>query len=125
MSSFADKPPIADLQYFLDFQSNKLWAPVHNDHPLGPSSIRSIPTPSLQFCLMGPKLYVNTAQVCNTLILKYSLFNNHHLTSRHLMTFLHPQSQVIVERKPITGMRLHLEGKKNDRLAQFASITLV
>nr|XP_010917512.1 MACPF domain-containing protein At1g14780 [Elaeis guineensis] len=80
------KPPIADLQYFLDFQANKFWAPMHNDHPLGPSSIRSIPTPSLQFSLMGPKLYVNT-------------------------------TQVIVGRKPLTGMRLHLEGKKNNRLA--------
>uniref|UniRef100_A0A1D1ZFT3 MACPF domain-containing protein At1g14780 n=1 Tax=Anthurium amnicola TaxID=1678845 RepID=A0A1D1ZFT3_9ARAE len=80
------KPPISDLEYFLDFQSHKQWAPMLNDHPLGPSSNRFLQKPALQFNLMGPKLYVNTAQV-------------------------------VVGRRPVTGMRLHLEGKKNDRLA--------
>ncbi|KAJ8471891.1 hypothetical protein OPV22_026234 [Ensete ventricosum] len=80
------KPPLSDLRYFLDFQSHKLWAPMHNDLPLGPISNRSIPTPALRFTLMGPELYVNS-------------------------------SQVIVGMRPVTGMRLHLEGKKNDRLA--------
>ncbi|MQM17311.1 hypothetical protein Taro_050280 [Colocasia esculenta] len=80
------KPPISELKYFLDFQTHKAWAPVLNDHPLGPCSNRSLPIPALQFNMMGPKLYVNTAQV-------------------------------IVGRRPVTGMRLHLEGMKNDRLA--------
>ncbi|KAJ6826903.1 MACPF domain-containing proteinisoform X2 [Iris pallida] len=80
------KPPLSELQYFLDFQSHKVWAPLLNELPLGPSSNRSIPSPALIFSLMGPKLYVNTTQVCTG-------------------------------SRPITGMRLHLEGRKNNRLA--------
>ncbi|KAM3327744.1 MACPF domain-containing protein [Capsicum galapagoense] len=57
------KPPIADLQYFLDFQAHKIWAPIHNDLPLGPTTNRSIRPPFLHFNLMGPKLYVNPTQV--------------------------------------------------------------
>ncbi|OIT40401.1 PREDICTED: MACPF domain-containing protein At1g14780 [Nicotiana attenuata] len=57
------KPPIADLQYFLDFQAHKMWAPVHSDLPLGPTTNRSIRPPALHFNLMGPKLYVNPTQV--------------------------------------------------------------
>ncbi|XP_031257404.1 MACPF domain-containing protein At1g14780-like [Pistacia vera] len=79
------KPPIADLQYFLDFQYHKIWAPVHNDLPLGPSNM-STPSPALHFHMMGPKLYVNTIQVTS-------------------------------EARPVTGMRLYLEGKKCNRLA--------
>ncbi|GMI75258.1 hypothetical protein like AT1G14780 [Hibiscus trionum] len=80
------KPPIADLHYFLDFQSHKIWAPIHNDLPLGPSPKRASSSPALHFNLMGPKLYVNT-------------------------------SQVIVGMRPVTGMRLYLEGMKCNRLA--------
>ncbi|XVF03022.1 hypothetical protein REPUB_Repub04eG0224600 [Reevesia pubescens] len=80
------KPPIGDLQYFLDFQSHKIWAPIHNDLPLGPSPNRASSSPALHFNLMGPKLYVNT-------------------------------SQVTVGMRPITGMRLYLEGMKCNRLA--------
>ncbi|KAG6399076.1 hypothetical protein SASPL_140550 [Salvia splendens] len=58
-----DKPPIGDLQYFLDFQAHKIWAPIHNDLPLGPKLNKAFQTPSLNFNLMGPKLYVNTTQV--------------------------------------------------------------
>ncbi|KAL5827814.1 hypothetical protein ACOSQ3_019665 [Xanthoceras sorbifolium] len=57
------KPPIADLQYFLDFQAHKIWAPIHNDLPLGPTTNRTTPSPALQLSLMGPKLHVNTTQV--------------------------------------------------------------
>ncbi|XP_047970718.1 MACPF domain-containing protein At1g14780-like [Salvia hispanica] len=57
------KPPIGDLQYFLDFQAHKIWAPIHNDLPLGPKLNKAFQTPSLNFNLMGPKLYVNTTQV--------------------------------------------------------------
>ncbi|XWS69494.1 hypothetical protein CRYUN_Cryun04dG0183800 [Craigia yunnanensis] len=80
------KPPIADLQYFLDFQAHKIWAPIHNDLPLGPSSNRTSSSPALHFNFMGPKLYVNT-------------------------------SQVTVGMRPVTGMRLYLEGMKCNRLA--------
>ncbi|KAJ4960507.1 hypothetical protein NE237_020417 [Protea cynaroides] len=57
------KPPIADLQYLLDFQSYKSWAPLLNDLPLGPVPNRSLSNASLQINIMGPKLYVNTDQV--------------------------------------------------------------
>ncbi|XP_010271240.1 PREDICTED: MACPF domain-containing protein At1g14780 [Nelumbo nucifera] len=80
------KPPISDLQYFLDFQYHKMWAPIHNDFPLGPMTNRAIPTPSLHFNLMGPRLYVNPIQVR-------------------------------VGERPVTGMRLYLEGMKCNRLA--------
>ncbi|KAG9142255.1 hypothetical protein Leryth_007686 [Lithospermum erythrorhizon] len=79
------KPPIADLQYFLDFQVHKLWAPIHNDLPLGPPGKKAIALPTLQFNFMGPKLYVNT-------------------------------TQVTVGKRPVTGMRLFLEGMKCNRL---------
>ncbi|XP_059655321.1 MACPF domain-containing protein At1g14780 isoform X2 [Cornus florida] len=80
------KPPLADLQYFLDFQAHKIWAPVHNDLPLGPTTNRALQTPALHFNLMGPKLYVNT-------------------------------TPVTAAKKPVTGMRLFLEGMKCNRLA--------
>ncbi|KAL3701285.1 hypothetical protein R1sor_019307 [Riccia sorocarpa] len=79
-----DKPPLEDLPYFLEFQVQKQWSPAF-DMPLGPP--RKEPAcPSLQFSLMGPKLYVST-------------------------------SQVSVGRRPVTGLRLFLEGKKSNRLA--------
>ncbi|KAE9613880.1 putative membrane attack complex component/perforin (MACPF) domain-containing protein [Lupinus albus] len=80
------KPLMSDLSYFLDFQAQKLWAPIHNDLPLGPTTNRTTTFPSLRFNLMGPKLYVNT-------------------------------TKVIVGKRPITGMRLFLEGMKCNRLA--------
>ncbi|XP_021910088.1 MACPF domain-containing protein At1g14780 isoform X2 [Carica papaya] len=82
------KPPLHDLQYFLDFQSHKIWAPIHNDLPLAAATNRAGAgsSPALQLNLMGPKLFVNTAKV----------------TSRNL---------------PVTGMRLYLEGMKCNRLA--------
>ncbi|CAI0432033.1 unnamed protein product [Linum tenue] len=57
------KPPLSDLQYFLDFQSHKMWAPVHNDLPLGPTGNMTNSAQSLHFTFMGPKLYVNTDKV--------------------------------------------------------------
>ncbi|GLT80161.1 hypothetical protein SLA2020_516150 [Shorea laevis] len=75
------KPPIEDLQYFLDFQIARIWAPEQS------SIQRKEPVcPSLQFSLMGPKLYVSP-------------------------------DQVTVGRKPVTGLRLCLEGSKQNRLA--------
>uniref|UniRef100_A0A7N2L6W9 MACPF domain-containing protein n=2 Tax=Quercus lobata TaxID=97700 RepID=A0A7N2L6W9_QUELO len=80
------KPPISDLQYFLDFQSHKIWAPIHNDLPLSSVTNRAAPSSILHFNLMGPKLYVNP-------------------------------NQVTVGKRPVTGMRLYLEGMKCNRLA--------
>uniref|UniRef100_A0A2P2K8V4 Uncharacterized protein MANES_17G085300 n=1 Tax=Rhizophora mucronata TaxID=61149 RepID=A0A2P2K8V4_RHIMU len=57
------KPPKNDLEYFLDFQSHKLWAPMHNDLPFCPTTNLASSSPALQFNLMGRKLYVNTTQV--------------------------------------------------------------
>ncbi|KAF8021165.1 hypothetical protein BT93_G1560 [Corymbia citriodora subsp. variegata] len=80
------KPPLRDLQSFLEFQAHKLWAPMHNDLPLGPTTNRATSSPSLSFGLMGPKLHVNT-------------------------------SQVVVGKRPVTGMRFFLEGMKCNKLA--------
>lgn len=52
-----DKPPIEDLQYFLDFQIARAWAPEQNLQRKEPVC------PFLQFSLMGPKLYVSPDQV--------------------------------------------------------------
>ncbi|XP_031502383.1 MACPF domain-containing protein CAD1 [Nymphaea colorata] len=77
------KPPIEELQYFLEFQIPRVWAPIQNALP-GP---RKEPVcPSLQFSLMGAKLFVSSEQVS-------------------------------VGRKPVTGLRLCLEGSKQNRLS--------
>ncbi|CAH1440344.1 unnamed protein product [Lactuca virosa] len=75
------KPPIEDLQYFLEFQIPRVWAPEQSNIQ------RKEPVcPSLQFSLMGPKLYISL-------------------------------EQVTIGRKPVTGLRLSLEGNKQNRLA--------
>ncbi|KAF5444401.1 hypothetical protein F2P56_036883 [Juglans regia] len=79
------KPPIEELHQFLEFQLPRQWAPLFSDLPLGPQR-RQQSSPSLQFSLMGPKLYVNT-------------------------------TPVDVSKRPVTGLRLYLEGKRSNRLA--------
>lgn len=79
------KPPIEELHQFLEFQLPRQWAPVFSDLPLGPQRKQRSNT-SLQFSLMGPKLYINT-------------------------------SLVDVGKRPVTGLRLYLEGKRSNRLA--------
>ncbi|KAB1222293.1 hypothetical protein CJ030_MR2G016174 [Morella rubra] len=79
------KPPIQELHQFLEFQLPRQWAPVFGDIPLGPDR-KQQSSASLQFSLMGPKLYVNTIPVD-------------------------------VGNKPVTGLRLHLEGKRSNCLA--------
>lgn len=75
------KPPIEDLQYFLEFQISRVWAPEQSNIQ------RKEPVcPSLQFSLMGAKLYISL-------------------------------EQVTVGRKPVTGLKLNLEGSKQNRLA--------
>lgn len=77
------KPPLEELQYFLEFHVPRAWAPVANQVGLP----RKEPVcPVLQFSLMGPKLSIST-------------------------------DQVSVGRKPVTGLRLCLEGSKLNRLA--------
>ncbi|KAL0332593.1 UNVERIFIED_CONTAM: MACPF domain-containing protein [Sesamum calycinum] len=79
------KPPIEELHQFLEFQLPRQWAPVFGDVPLGPDR-KQQGVASLQFSLMGPKLYVNTNEVDGG-------------------------------NKPVTGMRLYLEGKRSNCLA--------
>ncbi|KAK3023040.1 hypothetical protein RJ639_044830 [Escallonia herrerae] len=80
-----DKPPIEELQQFLEFQVPRQWAPAYGDLPLATRRKKQA-SPSLQFTFMGPRLYVNTVKVDSG-------------------------------NRPVTGMRLFLEGKKSDHLA--------
>ncbi|KAK4485253.1 hypothetical protein RD792_007884 [Penstemon davidsonii] len=79
------KPPLEELTQFLEYQLPRQWAPAYNDLPLGPCR-RKKASPSLQFTLLGPKLYVNTVKVDTG-------------------------------NRPVTGIRLYLEGKRSDHLA--------
>ncbi|TKY59231.1 MACPF domain-containing protein NSL1 [Spatholobus suberectus] len=81
------KPAIEELHQFLEFQLPRQWAPMYGDLPLGfGHKFKKSMSPSLQFTLMGPKLYVNTVKVDSG-------------------------------NRPVTGIRLYLEGKKSDHLA--------
>ncbi|KAL2337604.1 hypothetical protein Fmac_012050 [Flemingia macrophylla] len=78
------KPPIEELRYFLEFQIPRVWAPLQDRIP---GQQRKEPVcPSLQFSIMGQKLYVS-------------------------------QEQITVGRKPVTGIRLCLEGSKQNQLS--------
>ncbi|KAF8413662.1 hypothetical protein HHK36_001654 [Tetracentron sinense] len=77
------KPPIEDLQYFLEFQIARVWAPGQSN--LSAYQRKEPVCPFLQFSLMGPKLYISS-------------------------------DQITVGRKPVTGLRLCLEGSKQNRL---------
>ncbi|KAI3677730.1 hypothetical protein L6452_36996 [Arctium lappa] len=78
------KPQIEELRYFLEFQVPRVWAPLQDRLP---GHQRKEPVcPSLQFSMMGQKLYVS-------------------------------QDQISVGRKPVTGIRLCLEGLKQNRLS--------
>ncbi|KAI3800853.1 hypothetical protein L1987_28952 [Smallanthus sonchifolius] len=79
------KPPIEELEQFLEFQLPRQWAPAYGDLPLASRQIKN-PSPSLQFTFLGPRLYVNTVKVNS-------------------------------ENRPVTGIRLYLEGQDSDRLA--------
>ncbi|CAA0841542.1 MACPF domain-containing protein [Striga hermonthica] len=87
------KPPIEELHQFLEFQLPRQWAPVFSDLPLGPQR-RQQSSASLQFSLMGPRLFVNT-------------------------------TVVDAGKRPVTGMRLYLEGKRSNRLASGLISTLI
>lgn len=64
MSHFlSDKPPIEDLQYFLEFQISRVWAPEQNNLQ-GKDPVCQ----SLHFSLMGPKLYISPNQVSSLLL---------------------------------------------------------
>ncbi|KAG5089027.1 hypothetical protein JHK86_001639 [Glycine max] len=55
------KPPIEELRYFLEFQIPCVWAPLQDKIP---GQQRKEPVcPSLQFSIMGQKLYVSQEQI--------------------------------------------------------------
>ncbi|XP_023769180.1 MACPF domain-containing protein NSL1 [Lactuca sativa] len=79
------KPPIEELEQFLEFQLPRQWAPIYGDLPL--AARRKTPSmPSLQFTFLGPRLHINTTKVDSG-------------------------------NRPVTGVRLYLEGRKSNRLA--------
>ncbi|PKA66135.1 MACPF domain-containing protein [Apostasia shenzhenica] len=81
------KPDADDLQYFLEFQVPRQWAPLYNELPLGPQHPQQKKSyPTLQFTLLGPKLRIKTSQVSSSSI-------------------------------PVVGLRLFLEGPKCNQLA--------
>ncbi|KAL0338084.1 UNVERIFIED_CONTAM: MACPF domain-containing protein CAD1 [Sesamum angustifolium] len=66
----ADKPQIEELRYFLEFQVPRVWAPVQDRFP---GQQRKEPVcPSLQFSMMGQKLYVSQEQFFAGTILNFS-----------------------------------------------------
>ncbi|KAM3312054.1 hypothetical protein ACQJBY_032198 [Aegilops geniculata] len=66
------KPPIEELRYFLEFQLPRVWAPIRDEHPLHQ---RKEPVcPSLQFSLMGKKLYISQEQASVTYHIMSYLF---------------------------------------------------
>lgn len=58
------KPAIEDLQYFLEFQVPRQWAPLFCELPLRHQR-RKTSIPSLQFSFLGPKIYVSSTQVAS------------------------------------------------------------
>ncbi|XP_038979133.1 MACPF domain-containing protein At4g24290-like, partial [Phoenix dactylifera] len=87
------KPPVTELHQFLEFQLPRQWAPVFGDLPLGPQR-KQQSSAHLQFTIMGPKLYVKTNVVSESAVM-----------------------QVDVGKRPVTGLRLYLEGRRSNSLA--------
>ncbi|CAL5214054.1 unnamed protein product [Lathyrus oleraceus] len=56
------KPSPEDLQYFLEFQIPRQWAPMFCELPLRHQR-RKTSSLSLQFCFFGPKLQISSTQV--------------------------------------------------------------
>ncbi|KAJ1407330.1 Membrane attack complex component/perforin [Sesbania bispinosa] len=56
------KPSPDDLQYFLEFQIPRQWAPMFCELPLRHQR-RKTSSPSLQFSFLGPKLHISSTQV--------------------------------------------------------------
>ncbi|KAG1370011.1 MACPF domain-containing protein [Cocos nucifera] len=107
------KPPIEELHQFLEFQLPKQWAPVYGDLPLGPQR-KQQSSSSLRFTFMGPKLYVNTKLVQD--IKECKVYVRLNLDLVRLAKLLKAK-QVDVGKRPVTGLRLYLEGKRSNRLA--------
>lgn len=59
---FVDKPAPEDLQYFLEFQVPRQWAPLFCELPLRHQR-KKTSCPQLQFSFMGPKIHVSSIEV--------------------------------------------------------------
>ncbi|KAL0343247.1 UNVERIFIED_CONTAM: MACPF domain-containing protein [Sesamum angustifolium] len=93
----ADKPPIEALRHFLGFQLPKQWAPLFGDVPNGPDR-KQQGAATLQFSLMGSN---------------YTLI----LTRTKFYLSMTVAEQVDTGNRPVTGMRLYLEGRRSNLLA--------
>ncbi|KAL9232721.1 hypothetical protein vseg_007796 [Gypsophila vaccaria] len=60
------KPATEDLQYFLEFQVPRQWAPLYNELPLQHQRLTPSSS-SLRFSLLGPKIHVNSTKVSSSL----------------------------------------------------------
>ncbi|KAD5802668.1 hypothetical protein E3N88_14028 [Mikania micrantha] len=69
------KPPIEELQQFLEFQLPTRWAPEFGELAVGPEG-KPHHSASLQFRFMGPKLYVNTNQAIVSLFVGATVVRN-------------------------------------------------
>ncbi|KAI4299415.1 hypothetical protein L6164_032881 [Bauhinia variegata] len=81
------KPPIEELHHFLEFQLPRQWAPVYGDLPLG----------------YGPRHRRNMSPSLQFTFMGPKLYVN--------------TTQVDSGNRPVTGIRLYLEGKRGDHLA--------
>ncbi|CAN1229511.1 MACPF domain-containing protein NSL1, partial [Linum grandiflorum] len=91
------KPPIEELQQFLEFQLPRQWAPIYGDLPLTLRR-RKQASPSLRFTLMGPKLYVNTTMHLSSIPNSIQLENDdhdHHPTEQPERGYLEPVNWTI------------------------------
>lgn len=57
------KPALEDLQYFLEFQVPRQWAPLFCELPLRHHQRRKVSGAPMQFRLWGPKMHISSAQV--------------------------------------------------------------
>ncbi|KAH9679991.1 MACPF domain-containing protein [Citrus sinensis] len=102
------KPALEDLQYFLEFQVPRQWAPMFCELPLRHQNKKGS-CPSLQFSFMGPKVHVSSTQVVVA-------------SPREAVVHADSKGLTVVssDQKPVVGLRLYLEGKKCNRLALHA-----
>ncbi|KAK4802539.1 hypothetical protein SAY86_000742 [Trapa natans] len=128
------KPQIEELRYFLEFQLVRVWAPLQDNIP---GTQRKEPVcPSLQFSMMGQKLYVSQEQVIHHFRIDTFCYPLESLLNEPLHIYGTKPSlivsderlilpllllnclhiQISVGRKPVTGIRLRIEGNKHNRL---------
>lgn len=70
----SDKPDPPDLEYFLEFQVPRQWAPTFCELPLRHHR-KKTSCPALQFSFLGPKLAVSSAQVRHKIYVLFYTFS--------------------------------------------------